>query len=135
MKLFIVDDEEPNREFIQCVLESMFPGAEIMQAVNGLEARDKITELADTSAVLPDIIFSDYQMPGLNGLELLRFVKSHPLLKEVNFILSSGILNPQHLEAEIIVHDKASFMAKPFLATELQQLVLEVLAANKKNKK
>jgi len=130
MKFFIVDDDEMNRTLIAARLASMFSNEEvkIIQAVNGLEARDKLAELADSSATLPDIIFSDYQMSGLNGLELMHFIKGHPLLKEAPFILLTAILNPQCLEAEIAIQHKAWFVSKPFRAAEFKRLIVEILS-------
>jgi CheY-like chemotaxis protein len=42
--------------------------------------------------LVPAAIFSDKEMPGLDGLEFLAWVRQHPLLKDVPFILvtSSG---------------------------------------------
>lgn len=75
MMIMIVDDEESSRTLLADVLQKKFPGARIMQAETVNEAQDKLVELP------ADILFTDFNMIGENGLQLIRFVRGHERLK------------------------------------------------------
>jgi two-component system response regulator LytT len=62
----VVDDERLAREELSYLLKD-FPEVEVLQtASNGLEAVNLIAELE------PDLVFLDVQMPGLDGLGVIR---------------------------------------------------------------
>lgn len=66
MRAIIVDDERLARKELNSLLEN-YPEIEIIdEAVNGDEAIEKIT------AMSPDLIFLDIQMPGKTGFEVLE---------------------------------------------------------------
>lgn len=133
MKFLLVDDEEVNRALVLMILQRMFSDAEFVQAETGKDALGILNEWP-AEELLPDIIISDYQMPELDGLELLRAIRESPALEQLRFIMLSGMQNHPKLIEEV-VFSGGRFLQKPFRVDELQQLVLEVLAANKKNKK
>jgi two-component system response regulator LytT len=65
----VVDDESLAREELSYLLKE-FPEIEVLEmASNGLEAVKLITELE------PDLVFLDVQMPGLDGLGVIRKVR------------------------------------------------------------
>src|ERR1035437_8121025 len=66
-RILIVDDELSMREFLSILLER--EGYEVAVAGNAEEALRQI----DSS--LFDLVISDVQMPGLNGIELLARIK------------------------------------------------------------
>ena len=62
----VVDDEQLAREELMFLLKSI-PGVEVVAAAgNGLEAVELIEEHQ------PDLVFLDVQMPGLDGLGVVR---------------------------------------------------------------
>ena len=66
MTALLVDDEQLAREELGFLLRS-FPEVEVLgEAADGPEALEQIEILE------PDIVFLDVQMPGLNGLEVVR---------------------------------------------------------------
>lgn len=64
MKILIVDDEALARERLHELVVELYPQAITIEAANGIEALDKITEHS------PKIILLDIRMPGMDGLEL-----------------------------------------------------------------
>jgi two-component system, LytTR family, response regulator AlgR len=64
MKILIVDDEALARERLHDLVIELHPDSTISEAVNGMDALDKISEHS------PEIILLDIRMPGMDGLEL-----------------------------------------------------------------
>jgi DNA-binding LytR/AlgR family response regulator len=66
MRALIVDDEDLARSRLRKLLEA-HPNVEIVG-----EARDGVEALGEITRLKPGLVFLDVQMPGLNGLEVLR---------------------------------------------------------------
>lgn len=66
-RLLVVDDEESIREFLEIMLKK--EGYEITLAEDGAKAKEVLSKKSF------DMIISDLQMPNMNGIELLKFVK------------------------------------------------------------
>lgn len=66
-KILLVDDDES----IQLLYQEVFKeeGYAVVSAFNGAEGLEKFKEEA------PDLVVLDIQMPGLNGIEVLRQIK------------------------------------------------------------
>lgn len=70
LKIMLVDDSENLRSAIKEILASHFPTIEILEARNGLDAISLMKLKA------PDLVFMDIRLPGANGLELTKQIKS-----------------------------------------------------------
>ncbi|WP_136808389.1 response regulator [Desulfosediminicola flagellatus] len=79
-KILLVDDEES----IQLLYHEEFQddGYEVISAMNGEEALEKYKENP------PDLVILDIQMPGMNGIEVLRQMKM--MNEKIPVILSSA---------------------------------------------
>jgi DNA-binding NarL/FixJ family response regulator len=69
-KILIVEDSTLFRQLLKEMLHDRFPGIEITEAVDGEEAFRQI-EISR-----PDLIFMDIRLPGENGLDLTKKIKS-----------------------------------------------------------
>jgi CheY-like chemotaxis protein len=86
IKILLVDDDEAFRVVTAIALES--EGCEVQEAASGFAALEAL------QATRPDVIISDLDMPGLNGLELCRSVRANPGLAHVHFVLLSALIEP-----------------------------------------
>lgn len=81
-RILIVDDSDPFRQTVKQSLQMSFPTVAIDEAADGGAVLRKV------DAFLPDLIFMDIKLPGVNGLELTKKVKTaHPNI--TIFILTS----------------------------------------------
>lgn len=113
MKTILVVDDEPDiRDLLIDVLR--VEGYDTVPAGNGHVARDL---LADKSF---DLVVSDTMMPGLDGLELVRWMRGQPHLRATPVVLISAALRPSLDGLGTCV-----FLPKPF---DLEAL-LEAIAA------
>ena len=81
-KILIVDDDEHILEVFSIKL-SIF-GAQVVTAKNGSEA------LTVAAIEMPDVIVTDYAMPGGSGEYFIQRLRSDPLLKDVPVIVLTG---------------------------------------------
>lgn len=70
IKIFIVDDHQVVRDALRKMLSECLDLTIIGEAANGIEALERI------STLLPDIVITNIKMPGIDGLELTRLVKT-----------------------------------------------------------
>lgn len=117
-RILVVDDVKFIAGMIGSMLENA--GHDVTIAVSGEEA------LRKTKEILPDLILLDLMMPGLDGLEVVRLLKSdsttHPI--PVMMISSKNDLNTV---AEAFAADVSEFIAKPFETQELMEKVALLL--------
>lgn len=94
----------------------------IIEARNGKEARAfLLTEQID-------LIICDWKMPEMDGLELLRLVRSHEDWTRIPFIMLTGKAD-KTVVVECVRLKVADFLVKPVDARTLAQKVLKALAA------
>ncbi|OQP52792.1 hypothetical protein A4H97_24130 [Niastella yeongjuensis] len=86
LHVFIIDDDEDELMVISKALESLNIAFTCTWATNGEQGLKQLPNLR------PDIIFVDYQMPGMNGLECVRAIKRLSHCKATPVILHSTIM-------------------------------------------
>ena len=107
--ILVVDDNPDMREYIRKLLYMQY---DVRFAENGKVALLKLTEF------YPDVILSDIMMPVMDGIELLRNVKTNKQTSKIPVILLSARAGE---EARIEGYDMGAddYLIKPFAAKEL----------------
>ena len=106
-RILVVDDEQTVRDFLRRTLEEA--GYEVITAVNGQEALDKISQF-DISLMLLDI-----KMPKLDGFEVLARM---PQDLNIPVIMLSG-LHDTTTKIDTLTLRADDYIAKPFSTREL----------------
>jgi DNA-binding NtrC family response regulator len=116
IRVLIVDDEEDFRDIFALLIERMG-----YQAVTAADGREALT-LLETNPC--DLALIDFQMPHMNGLELLREVRRTNPKIEVIFITGFGTV-PSVVEAmKLGVFD---YVTKPLNLDEIEELIHRVV--------
>ena len=92
-KILLVDDLDAIRNIVSARLR--IKGFEITKANDGQEALEYLQNKSDDF----DLILSDYDMPKMNGLELLEKVRSDASLKDKPFIMLTSRTEPEKMKA------------------------------------
>ncbi|MGA7975011.1 MAG: response regulator [Pseudolabrys sp.] len=119
LKVLIVDDQKSVRQVTRMTLEEIGV-RHIHEAENGVKA-------VDTVSLQPlDLIISDYNMPEMDGLGLLRAVRGHPAARRVPFILVTG-RGDKELVVKAAQAGANNYVVKPFTADILKQKIEQVI--------
>ncbi|RQO65275.1 histidine kinase [Pedobacter sp. KBW06] len=111
--ILVTDDNEINRLLASTILQAY--GAEILEAVNGLEAIEKVMNCD------PDLILMDIQMPVMDGMEAIKEIRRRLTKKTPAIALTALALkgdNKKCLEAGF-----DDYLSKPFEETQLLHIV------------
>jgi DNA-binding NarL/FixJ family response regulator len=127
MRVLIVDDNASMRNLLSALLSSQ--GYEVVGTLEeGKAVMDAVRKLK------PDIVCLDYQLPGRNGLDILREINSTFPEIDVLFITAS---EEAGIKAKAADAGSAGFLHKPFgqkqVIDELQQVVDTRNQANRAN--
>ena len=92
----------------------------IHEAENGVQAME-------TASLQPiDLIISDYNMPEMDGLGLLRAVRGHPVVRRVPFILLTG-RGDKELVIKAAQAGANNYLIKPFTTAILRSKIEQVI--------
>ncbi len=115
--ILIVDDSLTARTFIARTLEiAEVPLNQVYQACNGQEALDLLQR------EWVDLVFADINMPVMNGMELVRRMRTMDLLKSTPVIIVSTDRSA-HRMAEMREAGVQAYLTKPITPEDLKTTV------------
>ena len=117
--VLIVEDSKAIRSMIRVSLEET-GGFFAVEAGNGFEA------LKTLPTRRFDLIITDINMPDINGLELIGFVKSNPEYKEIPLVIVSTEKSDEDKKRGMAL-GASGYVVKPFTKTDLMSMVKNVL--------
>ncbi|MEI7988542.1 MAG: response regulator [Chloroflexota bacterium] len=118
-RILVVDDEKFARNFVQHTLS--LQGYEVVLVDSGENA---LKYLQETQQV--DLILLDLLMVGLDGFDLLREIKKHPVMKDDKIIILSA-LDDEEDRQETLALGALDFIKKPINSDELIEKVQKYL--------
>lgn len=114
-RILVADDSIATRSLIAAALAEL-ENIQVERASTGIEA---IKMLSTTSI---DLVLTDIHMPEINGLELVRFIKSDERLRSIPVIVISteAAEDDRHRAFALGADD---YLPKPFSASQLQHTI------------
>jgi CheY-like chemotaxis protein len=116
-QILVVDDDETLLLLISAMLSSL--SIKVDTAANGKEA---LVKLGKTKY---DLVFTDVNMPEMNGFELMKKIKLIDLHVPVVAITANSTLDRNYQQDGF-----ANYLAKPFKENEIIQKLVDVLSFN-----
>jgi len=117
--VLVVEDSKAIRSMIRVSLEEA-GGLFAVEAGNGFEA------LKTLPTRRFDLIITDINMPDINGLELIGYVKSNPAYRDIPLIIVSTEKSEEDKKRGIAL-GAAGYVVKPFKKEELMVMVMKAL--------
>jgi DNA-binding response OmpR family regulator len=120
MAILSIDDDPDLQDMVQISLKRY--GYEIQRALTGEEGVEKVR------ALKPDLVLLDMMLPTINGLEVLRQLKSDAATRAVPVIVVTAFFGEGSFTKEAIIGAGAvEVLQKPVRFDELNALIVKVL--------
>ena len=115
LKVLIADDQQTSRLLIRSGLADIGI-SNVAMAKDGEEALQMVMK----SPV--HLVVSDYHMPKMNGVELLRAVRAHPPTQKSAFFLLTGVEDTEFLQLAMSLKVN-NYLKKPVSVPELKKKI------------
>ena len=124
MKILVVEDSSSMRAYLTAIIESGTEGAlgdlEIVEAASGFEALKTLPHHRF------DAILTDINMPDINGLELVSFLKNHPVYRLIPImVISTESTEEDRKRAAALGAEE--YLVKPFDESQLVAKLRRIL--------
>ncbi|MBQ9437437.1 MAG: response regulator, partial [Lachnospiraceae bacterium] len=118
--MLIVEDLAMNRAILRDVFKGEFS---IIEAINGIAGLEYLLNGGSC-----DIVMLDINMPGMDGFEMLKRLKSNTDLEKLPVLITSQI-SPKEKE-RLIALGASGFIAKPYTKEAIERVVHNLLGHN-----
>ncbi|MCP4118095.1 MAG: response regulator [Desulfobacteraceae bacterium] len=119
--ILVVDDSMPMRSVIKKTFRTAgYGGCEFHEAGNGMEALEVIRNN------WIDIVITDYNMPVMNGLDLLWEMKKHEMAKELPVVVISTEGSREKID-RFMELGAAGYITKPFTPETVRDVITRIL--------
>ena len=118
MKILLVDDFATMRKVIKNLLKQGGYN-------NIIEAEDGVSALKTLRSEKVDFVISDWNMPNMTGLELLKAIRAEDGISDLPFLMVTA----EGLKENVVVAVKAgvsNYIVKPFTAEVLNEKIEKI---------
>ncbi|PIT98930.1 MAG: response regulator [Bdellovibrionales bacterium CG10_big_fil_rev_8_21_14_0_10_45_34] len=129
-KFLIVDDFATMRKIIKKVLTELGYN-DVTEADDGKTALPLLEQSVKEGRPF-EFVISDWNMPGMTGIDLLRSCKSHPELQNVPFMLVTAESEQKNV-VEAVRAGVSDYVVKPFNAVTLKAKLENVYKKTQQN--
>lgn len=124
LHILLVEDNEGDVVLTFDAFEESKIKTKISVAKNGKEALDFLFKRESFKDVeKPDLVLLDLNIPIFSGMEVLKEVKQHPILKTTPIIILTTSSNPIEI-SKAYEYQANSFLTKPINMTEILKIIL-----------
>lgn len=118
--ILVVDDSKAMRLIVRRTLrQAGFGEYEVEEAANGLEALERIGQAA------PALVISDWNMPEMNGIELLKELNARKVSVRFGFVTTEGTPDMRAMADEA---GALFLIAKPFTPEQFESALRPLLS-------
>lgn len=125
LSVMVVEDDEAALELYKAHFEQWDMTVDCIFITSALEA------LMDIASLRPDLLITDLNMPGVDGMQMLRTVKRNPQLVAMQILVISGLSEPA-IKEKGGLPPNSHYHAKPINFDWLHGFVTALLGANRK---
>ncbi len=119
MTVLIVDDFSTMRRIMRNILRDL-------EFKNILEAEDGTAAVTVLDTHKVDLIISDWNMPKMTGLELLKHVRANERYKDVPFLMVTAEAQKENV-IEAVKAKVSNYIVKPFTAATLSEKLIKIV--------
>lgn len=120
MKILIVDDFATMRRIMKNILKQI-------GFTNIIEADDGTTALDELKKNSIDLIISDWNMPKMTGLDLLKTVRGSSEYKDIPFLMVTAEAQKQNV-IDAVQAGVSNYVVKPFTAEAISEKIEKIFS-------
>ena len=124
MKILVVDDFSTMRRIVRNLLKEL-------GFTNVHEAEDGIDALKKLRAETFDFVVSDWNMPNMTGIDLLREIRKDPTLKHLPVLMVTAEAKKENI-IEAAQAGASGYVVKPFTAITLDEKLKKIFLTMQK---
>lgn len=121
LAVVVVDDQLTMRSLVRSSLQQIGVN-DVREYGSGAEALDSLKKRP------ANVVISDYNMPQMTGMDVLKALRAEPQYKSTAFILLTGRAD-RELVVEAVKAGANNYLVKPFTAAVLKQKIEQVVGA------
>lgn len=123
--ILVVDDFPTMRKIVKSVLKQL-GFTNIQEAEDGQKGLDILKSDSKIQFVV-----SDWNMPNMTGIELLKAVRADPKLKHLPFLMVTAEADKDNI-VEAVKSGVSNYIVKPFNAATMKEKIEKIFANHKK---
>jgi CheY-like chemotaxis protein len=122
--ILLVDDDPDCRLLVRDAIADSKVSNQVYEVKNGMEALEFLSQSgAFANAPRPGLIFLDIEMPGMDGQECLRRIRSNPDFKDIPIVMMTGVSDEAEMQ-RAAANGANSYTIKPANAEQFLKTVL-----------
>lgn len=121
VKILAIDDNKDNLTIIKALINEAFPKAQTIFANDGFRGLELAFEKE------PDIILLDIIMPGMDGYEVCKKLKVHPITADIPVVFITAIKDDKQSRIKALEAGGEGFLSKPVDISELTAQIRAML--------
>jgi len=121
MKILVVDDFPTMRRIVKTLLRQN-GYSNFMEAEDGMQALDILKKTPDI-----EFVVSDWNMPNMTGIELLKTVRADAQLKHLPFLMVTAEAEKENI-IEAVKSGVSNYVVKPFTGQTLAEKLAKIYA-------
>ena len=119
LTVLVVDDFLTMRRIVRKILRDL-------DFQNIIEAEDGSTALDILKTTKVDLIVSDWNMPKMTGLDLLKYVRGDDSIKDTPFLMVTAEAQKENI-IEAVKSKVSNYIVKPFTAAILEEKLAKIV--------
>ncbi|MDR3556828.1 MAG: response regulator [Syntrophobacteraceae bacterium] len=119
LTVLVVDDFVTMRRIVRKILRDL--GFE-----NIIEAEDGLAAMEVLKGTKIDLVVSDWNMPRMTGLELLKEVRGSEKIKDMPFLMVTAEAQKENI-VEAVKARVSNYIVKPFTAATLEEKLVKII--------
>lgn len=126
-RVVIVDDRSTARSLLEGLARTLGPDVEVESYA---DPHDALTHMQLTT---PDLIITDYRMPGMDGIEFTRRIRAEKRLADVPIIIVT-VVEDRQVRYQALENGATDFLTRPIDPQECRARCLNLLALRRSQK-
>ena len=126
-RVVIVDDRSTARSLLEGLARTLEPGVVVESYADPFEA------LAQMQVGTPDLIITDYRMPGMDGIEFTRRIRAERRMADVPIIIVT-VVEDRQIRYQALENGATDFLTRPIDPQECRARCINLLALRRSQK-